>query len=199
MSIKSKICRGLAILALLAALSGIGFVVHLVARHNFHSVSEGLVYRSGQMNSNSLAEAIREHGIKTVVNLRGDNGTADWYQAEITTARQLDVRHFDFSLSASREVSDEDMDKILSTIEHAPKPVLIHCKNGADRSGLVGALYLYSIEGRSAADADRQLTIFCGHIPYLFWRDTVAMDRSYWRYVNKHSHKPLPDTATAAK
>ena len=145
MTIKSKISRSLAILALLATLSGIGFVAHLAARHNFHSVSEGRVYRSAQMNGDLLAETIREHGIKTVVNLRGDNGAADWYQAEINTARQLGVRHFDFeTVSASREVSNEDMEKILATIEHAPKPLLIHCKNGADRTGLIGARFTFT-------------------------------------------------------
>ena len=38
------------------------------------------------------------------------------------------------------------MEAILATLDHAPKPVLIHCKNGADRTGLVGALYLYGLE-----------------------------------------------------
>src|SRR5580658_5771176 len=73
MTTKSKFCRSLAILVLLAALSGAGFVLHLAARHNFHSVSEGRVYRSAQMNAYTLAETIREQGIRTVVNLRGDN------------------------------------------------------------------------------------------------------------------------------
>src|SRR4029077_14696771 len=113
------------------------------------------------------------HGIKTIVNLRGENAGSDWYQSEIGTAKQMGVQHFDFSLSASREVSDEEMDKIVTKIDPAPEPVFIHCKNGADRSGLVGALYLYGLQHQSAEQADKQLTIFCGHIPYLFWRDTV--------------------------
>ena len=197
MTTKSKICRSLAIAFTLVALSVAGFVVHLAARHNFHSVSDGRVYRSAQMSGDSLAQAIRQYGIKTVINLRGSNSGADWYNAELNTARQLGVSHFDFDLSASREVSDADMEKILATIDRAPKPVLIHCKNGADRSGLVGALYLYRLEHQSAAQADKQLTVFCGHIPWLFWRDTVAMDRSYWRYVGNHVQKPLPATAQA--
>lgn len=195
MTIKSKICRSLAVLFALVALSSAGFIVHLAARHNFHSVSDGRVYRAAQMSGDMLARTIREQGIKTVVNLRGDNTGADWYQKEIFTARQLGVRHIDFELSASREVSDEQMERILATIDHAAKPVLIHCKNGADRTGLVGALYLYGLERESADDAGRQLAFFWGHVPFLFWRDTVAMDRSYWRYVSHHTRKAYPDTA----
>jgi protein tyrosine phosphatase (PTP) superfamily phosphohydrolase (DUF442 family) len=195
MTLRSKITRSLVVAIILMALSLGGFVLHLAARHNFHSVSDGRVYRSAQMSGGLLAQTIREQGIKTVVNLRGGNADADWYQQEIVTARQLGVRHFDFDLVASREVSDREMEKILATIEYAPKPVLIHCKNGADRSGLVGALYLYSLERESAANAGRQLTCFWGHIPFLFWRNTVAMDRSYWRYVRNHAQKPYPDTA----
>lgn len=198
MTFKSKICRGLAVLFVLVALSGAGFVVHLAARHNFHSVSDGRVYRAAQMSGDTLAQTIREQGIRTVVNLRGDNTGANWYADEIATSRRLGVRHFDFDLSASREVSDEQMEKILATIDHAPKPVLIHCKNGADRTGLVGALYLYGLERESADDAGHQLTFIWGHIPFLFWRNTVAMDRSYWRYVSHHTRKPYPDTAAIA-
>ena len=50
---------------------------------------------------------------------------------------------------------------MVAALASAPKPVLIHCKNGADRSGLVGALYLYTQEGRSAEAAGRELTVFC--------------------------------------
>lgn len=195
MTTRLKICRNLAVAVLSVGL-GIGaFVVHLTARSNFHSVSDGRVYRSAQMTRDSLAEAIQEHHIRTVVNLRGNNAGEEWYEAETNATGQLGVRHFDFDLSASRELSDLEMETILATIDHAPKPVLIHCKSGADRTGLVGALYLYGLERRSADIAEKQLTIFCGHIPYLFWRDTEAMDRSYWRYVRNHLHKELPDTA----
>jgi protein tyrosine phosphatase (PTP) superfamily phosphohydrolase (DUF442 family) len=195
MPLKSKICRTLAVMVILFALSSAGFVAHLAARHNFHSVAAGRLYRSGQLDGNSLAEVIREQGIKTVVNLRGKYSGTDWYDDEISTARRFGVRHFDFNLSASSEVTDEQMERILATIEHSPKPVLIHCKNGADRSGLVGALYLYGVERQSAGDAGHQLAFFWGHIPFLFWHDTVAMDRSYWRYVSHHAPKAYPDMA----
>ncbi len=56
----------------LVALAGLGiFVAHTFARRNFHVVSDGRVYRSGQMDVARLTQVVRERGIKTIVNLRG--------------------------------------------------------------------------------------------------------------------------------
>jgi protein tyrosine phosphatase (PTP) superfamily phosphohydrolase (DUF442 family) len=194
----ARLKRGLRIVASILALPALGvggFVIYIAATDNLHEVSAGRIYRSAQMSGDTLARVIQERGIKTIVNLRGDNPDAGWYQAEISTAKKLGVQHYDFSLSASREVSDDEMERILAILDRAPKPLLLHCKNGADRSGLAGALYLYGLEGKPAEAADKQLTILCGHVPYLFWRDTVAMDRSFWRYVSNHIQNPNPSAA----
>ena len=164
-----------------------GFALYLIAVHNFHVVSPGVFYRSAQMGGTALAHAVKEYGIKTVLNLRGPGAGQDWYTSEMTAAQQLGIQHFDFSLSATRELKDEEMDSILDLIARAPKPILIHCKSGSDRTGLVGALYLYGIEGQSAAAAGRQLNALYGHLPHLFWGNTAAMDNSFWRYVRRHS------------
>lgn len=143
------------------------------------------------MNSAALAKVIQEHGIKSVLNLRGAASGEGWYDGEISTSRKYGVQHIDFPLSASRELSDADMDDLLDIIDRAPKPMLIHCKSGSDRTGLAGALYLYSEERRSAREAGRQLAVLYGHLPYLLWGDTAAMDRSFWRYVSEHE-QPVP-------
>jgi undecaprenyl-diphosphatase len=75
----------------------------------------------------------------------------------------------------------------LAAVRQAPKPILIHCNGGADRTALISAIYLYEIEGRTAAESSRALNPFYGHIPYLHWRYSIAMDRSYWRYVSNHT------------
>lgn len=166
------------------------FFASQVAHHNLHIISPGLVYRSAQMNAGALAEVIPEYGIKSILNLRGAGPGKDWYDAETNAARELGVQHFDYALSASRELTDGEMDQILATIRDAPKPILIHCKSGSDRTGLISALYLYSQEGQPAESADRQLTIFYGHVPYLPWTGTIAMDNSFWRYVSNHVQPP---------
>lgn len=163
-----------------------GYVLYLLATDNFHVVVAGQVYRSGQMNGKALARVIHERGIQSVVNLRGGSGADGWYRDETNTTHQLGVGHYDFALSAGREVSDAEINTIMESIRHAPKPVLIHCNGGADRTALISAIYLYTLEGETAAEASRALSPFYGHIPHLHWRYSIAMDNSYWRYVSNH-------------
>ena len=169
------------------------YVVDTIYHANFHVVVSGEVYRSGQMNAEQLARVIQNYGIKSVLNLRGTN-TSLWYRGEIETADKLGVRHYDFDLSANREVGQAQMDEIIRTLRAAPKPVLIHCKAGADRSGLVSALYCLAIKGQKPAEADRELSAWYGHVPLVRPR-TIAMDHSFWRYVSHYGEHTIEPPA----
>jgi len=166
---------------------GLGLVVVLAAyaagtyyERNFHTVLSGELYRSAQMDPVSLASRVQQYGIKSILNLRGSDPGA-WYQDEVQTADRLGVRHYDYRLSATEEVSLTQMNEIVRLLRDAPKPVLIHCKAGSDRTGLVSALYLLAITGETPAAADRELTIWYGHLAA---SQTRAMDRSYWNFVS---------------
>lgn len=177
------------------ALSIAGFLLNrFVLNHNFHVVSPGQVYRCGQLDVPDLTRVVQERGIKSILNLRGGarTGVTEWYRAETNAASQLGVQYYDYELTANEELTEAQLEKIVKIIGNAPKPLLIHCKSGADRTGLVGALYLYSFEGKPAKVADRELTMFYGHLP--FFQDTGAMDDSFWRYVGNHA--PADATAT---
>ena len=152
--------------------------------NNFHMVTYGRVYRSAQMNGKELSCTIREFGIKTILNLRGENADSSWYRAETNTASQLQVKHLDIALSAGRELSDEEMDQILAILRTSEKPLLVHCSGGADRTGLVCALYRFAIEEKTTEDAAMELSIRYGHFPYLFWSDSKAMDKSFRRFTS---------------
>jgi protein tyrosine/serine phosphatase len=178
--------RWLTATCVVTALAVSAFALSLVLNHNFHVVSPGRIFRSSQMSSNALNALIRRHGIRTIVDLRGDS--VENHSADVSAAHVLGVQHIDFDLDATREVSSNEMERIVAALSTAPKPALIHCKSGADRTGLVSALYLYCFEGKSADAASRQLSVRYGHVPYLFWSDTAAMDRSFWRYVGDHNH-----------
>ena len=171
---------------LLLALLPAAYVGRVLAEDNFHVVSPGQVFRSGQMDSESLRRVIQRHRIKSIVNLRGANPDDQWYRNETNTAGQLGVRHLDFPLSAGREVSDAEIEAVIESIRSAPHPVLIHCNGGADRTGLISGLYLYTVEGKPPAQASQELNPYHGHIPHLHWSYSIAMDRSFWRYVSNH-------------
>jgi hypothetical protein len=76
----------------------------------------------------------------------------------------------------------------MELIRKSPKPILVHCNGGADRTGLISALYLYNLEDKTARSASWQLGPFYGHVPYLHWRYSIAMDRCFWKYVRAHPH-----------
>jgi protein tyrosine/serine phosphatase len=53
---------------------------------------------------------------------------------------------------------------LLRLLKIAPRPVLIHCMGGADRSGLAAAIWQVAIKGRPKAEARRQLSFIYGHM-----------------------------------
>jgi protein tyrosine/serine phosphatase len=150
---------------------------------NVHVVEEGKLYRSAQLDRNQLEHVIKMYGIKSILNLRGDDPGQLWYDDEIAISKSLDVQHFDYGIWATANVTRRQINQILKIVRDAPKPLLVHCQAGADRSGLVAALYLTEIEKRSADEAAGQLSLIYGHFPYLTSK-TGAMDESFWAYVH---------------
>jgi protein tyrosine/serine phosphatase len=150
---------------------------------NFRTIVSGEAYRSGQMDAAQLSRVIQEYGIKSIINLRGTTDAPALYQGEMETAKRLGVQHYDFSLSATNEITVSQMDDLIRTLREAPKPVLIHCQAGSDRTGLVSALYCLTLKGETPAQADRKLSVWYGHISL---SKTLAMDHSYWHYVSNH-------------
>ncbi|MGO8675988.1 MAG: dual specificity protein phosphatase family protein [Limisphaerales bacterium] len=181
------------LLILVVALSA--YVVDTIYHANFHVIANGEAYRSGQMNAEQLASVIQKYGIKSILNLRGENRTTSWHQTEIATAARLNVVHYDRSLGSGTALTLEQMDDLVTLLRNAPKPVLIHCYGGADRSGLVSALYLYAIEHQKPDVADKELSIWYGHVP-LIRPKVIAMDDSFWRYVTNDAHQISLETSS---
>jgi len=183
------VVRGLAIAggALASLAAAVGFYWGIVQYDgNLHAVSAAILYRSAQLNTAETRSAVARYGIKSVLNLRGAHQGAAWYDDEVAAARELGLAHYDYALSSRRFVGAEQIGEILDIVRRAPKPLLIHCKSGADRSGLIAAVYRYVEGGASAAEADRELSLAYGHFPYLTSR-SGAMDDSFWAFVRAPS------------
>ena len=135
----------------------------------FQQVSEKL-YRSGQPRAGGLAR-LRELGINTIINLRGTSKTT---QAEEEEARALGLNYFNVALPNWGRPQDTRVERILELIA-APEngKVLVHCKDGVDRTGMIVAVYRLTHEGRSTKEALAEAEHH-GMRRYQFWmRDYV--------------------------
>ena len=61
----------------------------------------------------------------------------------------------------------------------APRPILIHCRSGADRTGLASVVYLARVAHADEETAERQLSIRYGHFAVPFFSSAYAMDESW--------------------
>lgn len=148
---------------------------------NRHAVIPGRVYRCSQPSVDGLRDQIAGHNIRTVINLRGPSLTppADWYADELEVTHAAGISQEDFTFSASLPPPPAELHRLLDVLDRTEHPVLLHCKQGADRTGLVStmALLLYTDAGLS--EARRQLWPHYGHIAL---GKTAAMDRFFDQY-----------------
>ncbi|MEZ5670807.1 MAG: tyrosine-protein phosphatase [Alphaproteobacteria bacterium] len=130
---------------------------------NWHWIEPGLA-RAAQTYGWQTPLLLRHHAIRCLVNLRGDNTGSPWYDNERRSAEGLGVTYVDVSLSSKRLPAREHLLQALDAVVQAPRPTLIKCSGGADRTGFVAGLYLLDRHGLGAmAQARRQLAYW----PYL--------------------------------
>ena len=133
---------------------------------NFYRVDERL-FRSAQLDG-SYAAKLHELGIKSIVNLRH-------------FSRGGDRRAFgdQFWLAnkplQSWEIKPAQIADVLRTIRERQKEgaVLVHCYHGADRTGLVVAMYRVIYQGWSL-DAARSEMIDGGYGFHPMWQDIAG-------------------------
>lgn len=163
------------LLALVGAYAGWAYVTG-----NVHTVVAGELYRSATLSSGRLRDVIESRGIRTIINLRGRAENSAWYRDEARVAGEADVRLIDLRWSARRGLTDEEVATYFQVLADAPRPILIHCFSGADRSGLAAALYLAQIKKAGELTAEFQLSLLFGHISLPF-APFYAMDETFER------------------
>ena len=158
----------------------LGWAGYLQLSGNFHVVDKGILYRSAQLDNSQLKNKIENYGIRTIINLRGENPTRAWYVEEMKAVKATDVHQVNFALSSGKELTKTQIEQLIALLRDSPRPILVHCQAGADRSGLVSALYELLVAKRSTAEAAAQLSFRYGHFPWLR-SSTAAMDRTFER------------------
>lgn len=168
---------GLGLVAALVAL--LGYLAVLQASGNFHPVVAGELYRSAQVSGEDIAAYRAGYGIASILNLRGASPGAPWYEEEIAASAAQGVTHADFAMDASREVGPDEAARLIALMRSLPKPILVHCRRGSDRTGLAIALYLAAIRGADEATAEGQLSLWFGHVAVPVLSDAWPMDVSW--------------------
>jgi protein tyrosine/serine phosphatase len=147
---------------------------------NFHEVVKGDFYRSGQPSAADINRYAKRHGIKSIINLRGANEDADWYKEELAASSANGITHINFRMKAARELTNEQAIELIELMRNAPKPLLVHCLAGADRTGLASAFYIAGVVKLGEETAERQLWLHYGHLPF-YINEAFAMNRSFER------------------
>lgn len=116
---------------------------------NLHQMTPTL-YRSALPDSNALP-ALKQLKIVTVINFLPESD-APWLKASDIKQVQLTYR--------TNHVDDSDVLAALRAIQEAEAngPVLMHCKHGSDRTGLMAAMYRVVVQGWSKEDALNEMT-----------------------------------------
>ena len=181
-----RIALAIGIIFAIPSSGAIGWAAYLRLSGNIHQIGASEAYRSAQLSPSAFESIIHDHSIKTVINLRGPQQNAAWYDAERATTQRLGVTYIDLPLSANEEPDDAKLDLLIATMRDAQRPLLIHCEGGADRSGLASALYRRFVEGVTYEKAAEELSFRYGHFPWLTSR-TGAMDRAFARRASTAS------------
>ena len=135
-------------------------------------VADGVLYRCGQLPAAGFRDAHRKYGFRTVVNLQEEARDPllppSVFQKpsirETEVLADLGVKylcldggvldHPDLAPGSRPAVIDEFLAVMDKPENH---PVLIHCKAGLHRTGLMAAVYRMEYEGRTAGDAMEEL------------------------------------------
>jgi len=139
----------------------VGFLRHLWT--NEGEIAPG-VWRSNHPGRRRM-KTYAKRGIRTVLNLRNDTRKAPCRLAQ-NDCEDNGMAYISYPMAPRHATKAEVLLGLIELFPKLEKPVLIHCKSGADRTGLAAALWLLTQEGASIAEARRQLSL-----EYLHFRE----------------------------
>ena len=130
---------------------------------NFRTVQPDAFYRSGQMSAARLAKAIEDHGIATVINLRGASDEP-WYVEELGVCDAAGVAHYDLDWTKRRLPEPESLAAYVTLLQTADRPLLVHCQGGTHRTGVASAVYIL-LQGGDVPRAREEFGFFFDDAP----------------------------------
>ncbi|HVU20446.1 MAG TPA: hypothetical protein VHE09_06910 [Rhizomicrobium sp.] len=132
--------------------------------YNFYWIDGRDAARASQAYLGALGTFLRSNCLKAVINLRGAHTKVSWWRYEHETCAKLGVAHFDVTLNSRRLPLRNMLVSLFDAFDAAPKPFVVKCAGGQDRTSLAAALYIVHRHGWGARErAQKQFSRF----PYL--------------------------------
>ena len=123
--------------------------------YNFHWVQPGEAARAAQPWAGGVAGFLRKRGIRAIINLRGRNDDLSWWRNETRIAGEGGIAHFDAMLDSRKLPPRALLVRLIECFDAAPRPFLLKCSGGQDRTSFAAALYLIHLGGWAAMGAAR--------------------------------------------
>ena len=159
---------------------------------HWDSVKPGILYRSGQLTSDQLREAVKRYQLRTVINLQWPG---DEMKQERALSHRLGVDFVNLPMPGDGLGEESQFREILKILDDPDRrPALVHCARGTCRTGAAVAFYRFERDGWTpedvAAELDRQ-TYHYGLVPgYIYamvktkplsslLRADMVVDRNY--------------------
>jgi protein tyrosine/serine phosphatase len=168
------------------------FVDHALLRlgwRNWGVVETGRLYRSNHPLPWQIAAAQRRFGIRTIINLRGERSDCGSDRLGRQAALDLGLRHVDAPFESRGAPHRDRILRLAALFAELPEPILMHCKSGADRTGLAAGIWLL-LQGRPVAEAMAQLSLRHGHVRQ---SKTGILDAFFALYAATGKGRPFLD------
>ena len=122
---------------------------------HWDEVKRGVLYRSGQLAPDQLAEAIKRYNIRTVINLQWPG---EEMSAERALCRRLGVDFVNLPMPGDGLGEQWQFRQILTILDDPDRrPALVHCARGTCRTGAAVAFYRFERDGWTPEDVATEL------------------------------------------
>lgn len=148
---------------------------------NFHRVSDS-IFRSGQPDDGEFTFLYTAYGIRSILNLREYHSDQDAVSA-VNEKHPGAIQLYEIPLNTAK-ISANDLIRILTVIKNAPKPLLIHCWHGSDRTGCAVAAYRIVFENWTPqAAVDELMTPEYGHHRNIYPNIPELLTHADWNAI----------------
>lgn len=118
-------------------------------------VKPGVLYRSGQLTSSQLTDAVNRYNIRTVINLQWPG---EEMQAERDLAGRLGVDFVNLPMPGDGLGQEWQFREILKILDDpGRRPAVVHCARGTCRTGASAAFYRFERDGWTPEDVAAEL------------------------------------------